>query len=263
MATGSASRSSVDFGLPPQSFLTNSNWRISWDGPATGAENMAKDLALFEAAEADPTTPPVFRLYAWDPPCISVGFHQDPAKVLDLSQVEVRGYDLVKRPTGGRAILHDQELTYMVVSHFADAWVGGSLAESHFRVTRILHSALVSLGIAANFADTRREWGPALGSNAAAPCFASATRSELLLAGRKLLGSAQRRGTRAFLQHGSLLFGAGHLDLAECLHVRDRNKYRLALEKGSIELGDSLQPNALIMAIHRVVSSLGSEGCGK
>jgi lipoate-protein ligase A len=235
MATGSGSRSSVDdASLTPFSRTIN-NWRFSFDGPATGAENMARDWELFQEMEADPTLPPVFRLYTWNPPCISLGHHQAIEDELDMDAVRRFGFDVVKRPTGGRAILHDEELTYSVVAAIDDPRVGGSLRESHETISRIFQDALTGLGVAARMAAPTDYPDRLVRGRASAPCFSATTRTELVLEGRKLLGSAQRRGSRAFLQHGSLLLGAGHVRLADCLNLsqEERRELQARLRSGT------------------------------
>jgi lipoate-protein ligase A len=168
------------------------------------------------------------------------------------------GFDVVKRPTGGRAILHDQELTYAVVAATDDASVGGTLQQSHARISEIFRRALARLGVAASLA------GPAATvtpepldrSRVSAPCFASATRTELLVDGRKILGSAQRRGARAFLQHGSLLLGDGHLRLAECLRLTppQRDRWRERLGASTTTVPGGLMLDALIGAVRGSLS---------
>src|SRR5437879_3427953 len=94
--------------------LAGLGWRLIQDGPATGAWNMAVDEALLQAARRD-LTPPTLRFYGWSRPTLSVGRHQDPCAGIDHDFRASRGIDLVRRPTGGRAVLHDQEVTYSIV----------------------------------------------------------------------------------------------------------------------------------------------------
>jgi len=169
------------------------------DGPAPGAENMARDRRLLEELVAG-ERPATLRLYAWAPPCISLGRGQDPS-LLDLDAVRAAGLDVVVRPTGGQALLHDRELTYSVVASQADPVVGGSLMTTYHRISEALLTGLAALGVRGEGApDLRR---PAAGLTPV--CFASASAEEVLVQGRKLLASAQYRTRGAFLQHGSLL----------------------------------------------------------
>ena len=97
------------------------------DGPAGGAENMARDAALL--ADHRPGDDPILRLYRWEPAAVTYGYHQDPA-VFDQDRLAAAGYDLVRRPTGGRAVLHADEITSAVAAPLAGPFAGG-LAETH------------------------------------------------------------------------------------------------------------------------------------
>jgi lipoate-protein ligase A len=216
-----------------------------WDaGERPGAEQMAIDSALLERASRGEIGP-VFRVYGWQPPAVSLGFNQDPAKELDIPAVQERGYDIVKRPTGGRAILHIDELTYSVVASCDDPVVGGSIRESHCRVSRIFRDALRTLDVPAHMAgecgggdSDAPAQDPGLRlpgrspDGSAPPCFATAAGTELVVSGRKILGSAQRRHDPVFLQHGSLLLGDGHLELAALLRLAppEREAWRRRLD---------------------------------
>ncbi|HEX9617401.1 MAG TPA: hypothetical protein VGA03_08280, partial [Anaerolineales bacterium] len=104
-------------------------WRLIHTPPAPGAWNMAVDEAILEAVgrgQADPT----LRLYAWSPPCLSLGYAQ-PSSDVDLPQLHALGWDLVRRPTGGRAILHTDELTYAVIAPLSEPRLAGSVLESY------------------------------------------------------------------------------------------------------------------------------------
>jgi lipoate-protein ligase A len=139
---------------------------------------------------------------------------QDAASLLDPGACRRAGVDVVRRPTGGRAILHWEEITYAIVAPSSDPRFGASLTEAHARIGHCLAAGLRTLGIETALSR------PALDPERRllrAPCFASPGRAELLVHGRKLLGSAQRRTRHAFLQHGSLLVGPAHLRLIEFL----------------------------------------------
>lgn len=159
---------------------------------------MALDEAILESVAAG-LSGSTLRLYAWSPPCLSLGYAQ-PMQDADLDRLGDLGWDLVRRPTGGRAILHTDELTYAVIGPMSDPELTGSVLESHLRLSRGLVAALEELGLARL---TR--------SNATAPdpesrpiCFENPGPYEILAQGRKLVGSAQLRRQGAVLQHGSL-----------------------------------------------------------
>jgi lipoate-protein ligase A len=177
-----------------------------------GAAHMRRDAELLalQAADAGPT----LRLYSWSPPAVSLGHMQEPAALLDLEACRAAGVDVVRRPTGGRAILHWEEITYAVIASVGDRSFGRDLAGAHAAIGASLAAGLGYLGVHAELSR------PALDPERRLlrqPCFVSPGRAELLVGGRKLLGSAQRRTAHAFLQHGSLLVGPAHEHLVELL----------------------------------------------
>ena len=178
--------------------MPRQTWRLLVTPPESGAENMALDEALMDRARA--TGEWVVRVYSWSAPTISLGRNQSARGRYDLDRVRSLGLAVVRRPTGGRAILHDREITYSVTAPVRDA---GDLHESYDRINRLLLSALQSLGVAATVAaPTTRSSAPGM-----TPCFDEPSAGELTLDGRKLAGSAQWRSEDALLQHGSILVG--------------------------------------------------------
>ncbi|HEY6468395.1 MAG TPA: octanoyltransferase [Candidatus Dormibacteraeota bacterium] len=187
------------------------------DAPGPGEENMRRDLALLDACARGEIAGAV-RLYGFSPACLSLGRMQ-PMTDVDLEACERDGVDVVRRPSGGRAVLHDQEVTYSVVCRSSDPVFGGRVLESCARIHDAVASGLESLGVRttprALPADLRRD---AREGAAVADCFARPAAHELLDAqGRKLVGSAQARRAGALLQHGSVLLdpprAAGYLRL--------------------------------------------------
>jgi lipoyl(octanoyl) transferase len=172
-------------------------WRLLNDSCAavTGADNMARDHALFEQVQNG--GPPTLRFYRWDPPCLSLGRNQ-PARLLD-DELAQHGLDLVRRPTGGAAVLHDRELTYSVCIRIGQL---GSPRETYLAINRALQAGLTRLGVAAEPATTN---SAAETFRRAGSCFAGAAPGEVAVRGRKLVGSAQRCERRTILQHGSVL----------------------------------------------------------
>jgi lipoate-protein ligase A len=173
-------------------------WRLIRSGPADGAANMAVDEALLRAVSCDEALP-TLRLYAWEPPCLSLGRGQ-PAEDVDVRAVHAAGYDLVRRPTGGRAILHIDELTYSVIVPQDDPRVAGSVVESYRRLSTGLTRALELLGVEHVMADERRENRGAEGP----VCFEVPSDYEITAEGKKLVGSAQMRAQGVVLQHGTV-----------------------------------------------------------
>lgn len=174
-------------------------WALIVDPPATGAVNMARDRELLDQLVAG-ERPATLRFYSWSPACISLGLGQRE-EILDLDAVRAAGLDVVRRPTGGQALLHDRELTYSVVASQQDLVVGGTLMQSYHAISEALLAGLAELGISGEGAPCE----PRPASGLTPVCFASASAEEVLVGGRKLLASAQWRSRGAFLQHGSLL----------------------------------------------------------
>lgn len=177
-------------------------WRLLRSGPGDGLTNMATDLALLDHARR--TGEATLRLYAWEFPTLSLGRHERGRGVFDVRALRESGIDLVRRPTGGRALLHDHEVTYSV----AAPATAGSLGETYRAVNALLRAALQRLGVTVDEA-ARAPRTDALGSTPlrpdGAPCFAEPSAGELVVDGAKLVGSAQWRDDGAWLQHGSIL----------------------------------------------------------
>lgn len=175
------------------------NWRLILSPAMSGSDNMALDEAILESV-ARGLSRPTLRLYAWDPPCLSLGYAQ-PVDQVDRTALGQHGWELVRRPTGGRAILHTDELTYAVVAPEAgDAFAGGVLP-SYRRLSRALADGLAALGLAVQ---TQPESDARPAMQAEPVCFQVPAAHELTVRGKKLLGSAQLRRRGAALQHGSL-----------------------------------------------------------
>lgn len=169
--------------------------RLLVDPPLPGARNMAVDEVLMASGRAGRVT---LRLYRWEPGCLSFGRNQTARGRYDGDRARTMGFDVVRRPTGGRSVLHHRELTYAVTAP-AD-W--GSLKEVYLRINRALAAGLRRLGV-----DARVHGG----SDGPAPrpvvraCFRDPLPGEVTADGRKLVGSAQWRDAGAVLQHGSIL----------------------------------------------------------
>src|SRR5438046_6862855 len=162
----------------------------------SGAENMAIDAALLDRANG--TGLSFLRLYRFDPPCLSLG-RNEPAARYDRAAIARRGLDVVRRPTGGRAVWHEHEVTYAVAAPIATF---GGLRGAYHAIHARLAAALHTLGVAATLAPDRLTARP---PDRRGSCFAAPVGGEVLVGGRKLVGSAQVCEGRAFLQHGSIL----------------------------------------------------------
>jgi lipoyl(octanoyl) transferase len=178
-------------------------WRLVVSPPLNGPLNMATDEAILQTILKNGSSP-VLRLFAWDPACLSLGFAQ-PFADIDETALNERGWDFVRRPTGGRAILHVDELTYSVSASLACPVVQGSILESYRRLSGGLLKALEILGLQA-IAD--KEYGSTRVQPNQPVCFEVPSNYEITVQGKKLIGSAQSRKSGGVLQHGTLpLFG--------------------------------------------------------
>jgi lipoyl(octanoyl) transferase len=196
-------------------------WRLLIDDFADGATNMARDEAI-AAVLASGAAPPTLRLYRWRPACLSLGRFQRSAAI-DRAACARAGVAVVRRPSGGRALLHDDELTYAVIARADHPLVaGGSVVDSYRRISAALLAGLRGLGVEAELTpawhgddrrpttDDRRmnsvtggRWSVVSGQWSAA-CFDAPASYELTVGGRKLVGSAQTRRDGVLLQHGAI-----------------------------------------------------------
>ena len=228
-----------------------SPWRLLFAAPRSGAENMARDMAL--QARAARTGETVFSVYSWSRPTLSFGRNQPASGLYDLDRIRAAGIDVVRRPTGGRAILHNREVTYSVTAPLEDA---APLRETYSRVNRILQNGLSRLGVTVV---------PAMASERAPvpsvrPCFESPAEGELVAQGGKLVGSAQYRDGGALLQHGSILVNDDQSSLPDFAA-------RLSAESESVPapatlhalLGRSPDPAEVAEAMFDAVRSLEDE----
>ena len=191
-----------------ETFL-RTEWRLIKTPPASGAWNMAVDETLLEGMDQEDAAA-VLRLYAWDPVCLSLGYAQ-PYSDVDEAALFKHGWQVVRRPTGGRAILHTDELTYAVIAPHSEPRLAGGVLESYQRLSAALLDALHRIQVPAN-TQTEVFAPPSSDSThqeAKGPvCFEVPSNYEITVGGKKLIGSAQARRREGVLQHGTLpLFG--------------------------------------------------------
>jgi lipoate-protein ligase A len=172
---------------------------------------MARDSALQQRAARTGET--VFSIYSWSRPTLSFGRNQPASGRYDVEKIRAAGIGVVRRPTGGRAILHDREVTYSVTAPLDDA----PLRRTYARINRILQAGLSKLGVSVEAA-TPSQRAPVPSTRA---CFDSPCAGELIARGAKLVGSAQWRDERALLQHGSILVDDDQSSLADLAAERD------------------------------------------
>ena len=178
-------------------------WRLIVDAPADGAWNMAVDEAMLEAyASGGHDVAPTLRIYGWNPPALSLGRFQDAVTSHDPAFLRAEAIDLVRRPTGGSAVLHEHERTYAVVGRLRHSAFQGSVLETYSSIAGALCAGLRTLGL-----DARSDCGVGAASTSRREisCFGTTSNHEISVGGMKLVGSAQLRRRGAFLQHGSIL----------------------------------------------------------
>lgn len=170
--------------------------------------------------------PPTLRFYGWRPPCVSIGYAQSLEQEVDLDACRRHGYTWVRRPTGGRAVLHIDELTYSVIAPLGEPRVAGDILTSYRRLSRGLVAGLGLLGCEVVQANP----SPARGQAASAACFDVPSAYEILASGRKLVGSAQARRRRVILQHGAIPLEGDVARIGEVLVLSEPERQALRAE---------------------------------
>ncbi|MGQ9602770.1 MAG: lipoate--protein ligase family protein [bacterium] len=203
-------------------------------GVFSGSENMAMDSHLLAICEENPNKA-FLRFYGWSRWCISMG-RFEPLETIDTSKAALDGVEVVTRPTGGRVVMHGDDLTYAIIMP-----LGTEGADAIYRqVCCCLLGGLRALGVEASFEKGHTGFDLRMRR----PCFASASRHEITWKGKKLIGNAQRIGKNALLQHGSIPIGRGYLRIVE--YMRFDEKERAALRQMMFErtccLADILNP---------------------
>jgi len=237
-----------------------SHWRLLYTAPEHGAWNMAVDEALLEHIHRGESSP-TLRLYAWDPPCLSLGYAQ-PFSDVDQERLAARGWEVVRRATGGRAILHTDELTYSVTGNADENTLAGGILKSYNSLAQALLHAVRELGLAVEMNEHTQQ---AAAQSPNPVCFEVPSTYEITVSGKKLIGSAQARRKEGVLQHGSLPLSG---DLARICQVlvfkdeadRERAAQRLLERATTIEgaLGRGISWDAAAQAfVHGFETKLG------
>lgn len=230
-----ASPSALTAPAPTPRPATPLRWRVILDAPGSGPENMARDHALARCLGRGEA---VLRLYGWTTPTVSFGRNEPAARRYDRSHPAAEGAAFVRRPTGGRAVLHDREVTYAVV---VPQRAFGGARDAYVAINRGLVAGLRTLGVPAAVATDG-----SVEALDAGPCFLGPAPGEVTAGGRKLVGSAQARIEGALLQHGSVILGGDQGRL-------DRMTGRAEPGPGPAAVSDwapmSAQPNAVAAAL--------------
>jgi lipoate-protein ligase A len=214
-------------------------WRLISTGSLSPAENMAVDEAIL-IAHSKGLVPPTVRFFGWNPPTLSIGYFQKIADV-DFDSLRQKGLGFVRRPTGGRAVLHDRELTYSIVVSESHPQMPSSVNESYRVLSMGLVEGFRQLGLSADMVslateDEKRKY-ESLGS---AACFDSPSWYELVVEGKKVTGSAQMRQLGVILQHGSILLDLD-VDLLFSVLRFSSEKLRERMRNGFLEKAVSIK----------------------
>ena len=178
-------------------------WRLIKDSYHTGFMNMAIDEAIM-IAHREGLVPPTIRFYQWSPPAVSLGYFQDLQKEIDVDVCQDMGIDIVRRPTGGKAVLHDKELTYSFIIRENHPLVNNSILETYKKISGGMIRGLSYIGVMAELVPLREK--PEIHhSDFKSICFSVPSQYEVQVEGKKIVGSAQVRKREIVLQHGSLL----------------------------------------------------------
>ena len=211
------------------------NWYFLNTGFHDGHYNMSIDERLAKNYRGVP----ILRVYGWEPYCISLGYNQN-IEDINVAYANSKGVSIVKRATGGRAVLHAEELTYSIILDSN----GKGIHEIYKEINSALLEGLHLLGAKVNFSKTNSDFNNLYKNKSSIPCFTSSARYEIEYEGKKLVGSAQRRYDHVVLQHGSILIGDSHKQLPDFLNnntdKQTKEKIKRDIDARTITLKDIL-----------------------
>jgi lipoate-protein ligase A len=218
-------------------------WKFIFTDASDAFFNMALDEVLLRSCEKGDAIP-TLRLYLWRPPGVSIGYFQSIEKTVDLNKCKKNNIDVVRRITGGRAVLHENEITYSVcapVKKYPE--LGENINGTYQKISFALLESLKALKIFGEWVKPERDRIEITeNSFFSKPCFISNSKYEITIKGKKLIGSAQRRFQDSFIQHGSIPLGKGKVSLPDLLtEGNNREKMKEELENKSTNLGTILK----------------------
>ncbi|RTE10356.1 lipoate--protein ligase family protein [Paenibacillus whitsoniae] len=221
-------------------------WRFIHTGDRSPAENMALDEAML-TAHSEGLAPPTVRFYGWNPPTLSIGYFQKAAEV-DQEAVAGEGIGFVRRPTGGRAVLHDKELTYSIIVAEDYPGIPRQVTEAYRVLSEGLLRGFRELGLQAEMVQlASEEEKEKYASAGSAACFDSPSWYELVVEGRKVAGSAQVRQKGVVLQHGSILLDMDTDQLFRLLRFANEKvaeRMKASFVKKAVAINDLLRSQA-------------------
>lgn len=216
-------------------------WRLLDTGENSGSFNMAFDSALLKLINETKT--PILRFFRWNPFTVSLGYGQKINSV-NSERILSQGYEIVRRPTGGRAIFHSEELTYSVILPSTHKLSKNGINDTYNRISVALLKGLKELGIEkAKFEKSQINFKDFYKTEDSFSCFNASARYEIVVNDKKIIGSAQKRTNEGVLQHGSILIGKSHLKLIDFLNISSeklREKLRFDLIKKTTEIATEL-----------------------
>jgi lipoyl(octanoyl) transferase len=205
------------------------NWRVVNSGIADAATNMAVDEAILHA-HRDGLVPPTLRFYGWQPAAVSLGYFQRANAEIDLAVCREQGIDVVRRLTGGRAVLHDAELTYSIIVREGHPILPKTITASYRFISEGLLAGLKRLGIEAQMTVPQAAYGQSQKRHTSAACFDAPSHYEITVERRKLVGSAQVRKDGILLQHGSILLKFSAVKVVSLLRLPSQELRDMMIE---------------------------------
>ena len=209
--------------------MNESSWRLIEHNFCQGDLNMGVDLVLLNSCE-NGLAPPTVRFYGWQTPTLSIGKNQNINKEINLRRCHDLGVPVVRRPTGGKAILHGNEITYAIAVPAKHPQFLGGIRKSLKTIGRALIIGLEELGVSDSVLNEGNCSRSLKNVNSPA-CFASLNQFEILVDERKLIGSAQKRTRKAFIQHGSILIDFDAELFVSLLNIDDKNSSKEHIDK--------------------------------
>jgi lipoyl(octanoyl) transferase len=220
-------------------------WKFIDSGNCSPAFNMALDEALLEW-HSKGKIDPVIRFYGWDPATLSIGYFQKAKKEINFDKLNEYGLGFVRRPTGGRGVLHDQELTYSVIVSEEHPEMPQSVTEAYRIISQGILQGFINLGLDAYFAIPETEAEKAgLKDPRSSVCFDAPSWYELVVEGRKVAGSAQTRQKGVILQHGSILLDIDEDMLFDCFNFKSeriRNRMQEKFKGKAVAINELRSP---------------------
>ncbi len=190
------------------------------DGAQDGVRNMATDFALLQSCEQNLAVP-TLRFYSWSQPTVSIGHFQKLAKDINWDRCIKKKIPVIRRPTGGRAILHSHEITYCVAAPNSHPDFSKGMKHTHFVISQALIAGLNELGVSDAGIQYKSKCDNTGNQDRSPACFSSLNHCEIAVGGKKLIGSAQKRTRKAFMQHGSILLEFNPEELSTLLIFKD------------------------------------------